>query len=249
MTFLIASAALGNDGAPPSPEHPWAPPKLDEYERELARGDFRSTRNAIEMEIGPEKIYDLPELIDIAERSNPNTRTAWERAREAASAVGLSRSAYFPYLVASAGAGYERAFLAFPTLTQGPGPTGVTVAGGGTLALDAAEEHAALGVKWLLFDFGGRKAAMTMANENLMKANVGFNAVHQEIVFTVTQRFYEFNTARQKVGVAESSLSAAETVAKSARAQFDHGLGTNHKRPGHERRHLVMRKLHPSPWI
>jgi len=29
----------------------------------------------------------LPELIDIAERSNPETRVAWEQARQAAKAI------------------------------------------------------------------------------------------------------------------------------------------------------------------
>ncbi|HXI50141.1 MAG TPA: TolC family protein, partial [Candidatus Saccharimonadales bacterium] len=162
----------------------------------------------------------------IAERSNPQTKIAWERARQAAAAVGLSRSAYFPYLVASAGAGYERAFIPFPSLQQGPGPTDVRITGGGTLTTEAAAENATLGLKWLLFDFGERKAASMMARENLMMANVGFNAVHQQIVFGVTRRFYELNTARQKVGVGESSLRAANTVAQSAQARLDHGLGT-----------------------
>ncbi len=57
-------------------------------------------------------------------------------------------------------------------------------------------------------------------------ANVGFNAVHQQIVFTVTRRFYELNTTRQKVAVAESSLRAADTVAQAARARLDNGLAT-----------------------
>jgi len=81
-------------------------------------------------------------------------------------------------------------------------------------------------VKWLLFDFGERKAVATMAKEGLMAANVGFNAVHQQIVFTVTRRFYELNTTRQKVAVAESSLRAADTVAQAARARLDNGLAT-----------------------
>ncbi len=226
MNFLITPATFGSDLAPPSAEKPWSPPGLNAYERELAHGDFSNEKNAKQIEIVPDKIYELPELIDIAERSNPVTRIAWERARQAASAVGLSQSAYFPYLVASAGAGYERAFLPFPTLKQGPGPTDVTITGGGTLTTEAAAERATLGLKWLLFDFGERKAVVTMAKENLMMANVGFNATHQEIVFTVTRRFYELNTARQKVQVAESSVSAAHTVAQSAQARFDHGLGT-----------------------
>src|SRR6266850_6126801 len=223
---LADSAARGEDGVAPLPDKPWLPPQLDEYETELARARFHDKRKAPEVDVDGDKVYDLPELIDIAERTNPQTRIAWERARQAAAAVGLSQSAYFPYLVASAGAGYEHAFVPFPTLKQGPGASDVSVIGGGTLATDAVGERAALGVKWLLFDFGERKAATTMAKEGLMMANVGFNAVHQQIVFTVTRRFYELNTTRQKVAVAESSLRAADTVAQAARARLDNGLAT-----------------------
>jgi len=218
------SSALAEDRVPPSADKPWYPSHLRQYEGDLAHGNFEEKRSAVE--IDPAKVYDLPELIDIAERTNPQTRIAWERARQAAAAVGLSQSAYFPYLVASAGAGYERAFLPFPTLKQGPGPAEVSITGGGTLVTEAVGEKAALGVKWLLLDFGERKAASTMAKEELMAANVGFNAVHQHIVFTVTHRFYELNIARQKVQVGESAVSAAATVAESAQARLDRGLAT-----------------------
>ena len=211
---------------PPGPDKPWYPPELHQYETNLAHGDFGEKRGIASVEIDSQKVYDLPELIDIAERAHPQTRIAWERARQAAAAVGLAQSTYFPYLVASAGAGYEHAFLPFPTLKQGPGPTDVSIAGGGTLTTDAALERAAVDMKWLLFDFGERKAIATIAKEELMAANVGFNAVHQQIVFEVTRRFYEFNTAREKVAVAESSVSAADTVARAARARLDNGLGT-----------------------
>src|SRR5262245_47695049 len=205
---VAAFAAMASDLAPPSPDKPWRPTLLNEYERDLARVELDDKRKAAPVEIDSEKIYVLPELIDIAERTNPETRIAWERARQAANAVGLAQSAYFPYLVASAGAGYERAFIPFPELKQGPGPSDVSVIGGGTLVTEAVGEHAGLGVKWLLFDFGERKAVTTMAKEKLMMANVGFNAVHQKIVFGVTRRFYELNTARQKLAVAESALGA-----------------------------------------
>jgi len=63
------------------------------------------------------RIYTLPELIDLAQRNNPeNARGLGARARLAAAGVGLSESLYYPYLAASAGAGYERAFIPFPTL-------------------------------------------------------------------------------------------------------------------------------------
>jgi len=224
MNWAAISAASDSGRVPPSPDKPWFPAPLSDYESELAHDHFRSNRNPTAVEIDANKVYDLPELIDIGERSNPQTRIAWEHARQAAAAVGLSQSAYFPFLAASAGAGYERAFIPFPTLQVGPGATDVSITGGGNLTTEAVGERAALGVKWLVCDFGERKAELAMAKEGLMAANVGFNAVHQQIVFAVTQHFYDFNTARQKVAVAESAVKAADTVARSARARFDHGL-------------------------
>jgi outer membrane protein len=176
--------------------------------------------------IEADKVYDLPELIDIAEHNNPQTEAAWERARQAAQAVGLTEASYYPYLVASAAAGYERAFLPFPTLKVGPNLSSVSIVGGGTLTADAAAEGVALNLKWLLFDFGERKATKMAAQERLMMANVGFNAVHQLIVFDVTRRFYALDAVRQKVAVAESSLSAAKTVAEAASARLTNGLAT-----------------------
>ena len=131
-------------------------------------------RNTAKVAINPKKVYDLPELIDLAERNNPDTQVAWESARKAAAAVGLSENAYYTYLMASAGAGYERAFIPFPTpavdqrliaqqveqaasqgslrksQAQSPKVPNVSVVGGGTLATDAVTSQAALGVKSLL---------------------------------------------------------------------------------------------------
>ena len=207
---------------PPSPSSPWSPPGLKSYEKDLA--NRRPSEGAAK--IDPDKVYDLPALIDIAERTNPETRIAWESARQAASAVGLSESAYFPSLAASAGAGYARAFIPFPVLQQGPGPKEVSIVGGGSLPFDLESANVALDMKWLLFDFGERKASKTVAEERLMAANVGFNAVHQQIVFAVARRYYEFNSSRQKVEAAESSQKAAQTVSESVRARLEHGLAT-----------------------
>jgi len=193
------------------------------YEKDLAALRSRDEEVA---KIDPGKVYDLPELIDIAERTNPETRVAWERARQAAAALGLSESAYYPYLAASAFAGYEKAFIPFPTLQQGPGPSDVSVIGGGTLGFELKSARVALDMKWLLLDFGERSAMKTVAEEGLTAANVGFNAVHQQVVFAVSRRYYEFNSARQRVEAAEISQSAANTVADSARLRLEHGLAT-----------------------
>src|SRR3974390_1000503 len=128
LTFFAYCTIAASNLSPPSPVKAWYPPGLNKYEAELASGPVESEGRQVTVD--PDKVYDLPALIDIAERSNPQTRIAWERARQAAEAVGLSQSAYFPYLAASAGAGYESAFMPFPTFQQGPGPLQVTIEGG-----------------------------------------------------------------------------------------------------------------------
>jgi outer membrane protein len=229
--FYAAAAFGGRGGSPPSPDQPWFPPGLDKYETELAHGN-QARRNE-PIEIDPGKVYGLAELIDIAERSNPDTRVAWERARQAAAAVGLSESAYYPLLVASAAAGYDRAFIPFPTLAvnqkkllTNPSLNDVMITGGGSLVTEAKVTRGELNAKWLLLDFGERSAVVAAAKEGLMMANVGFNATHQKIVFQVTDRFYQLGTARQKVLVARSSLEAAQTVEQAVQARVDNGLAT-----------------------
>jgi outer membrane protein len=209
--FLICLSARGEQVVPPSPERPWSPPGLDKYEQELAHNDFSNQESTAQAEIDPVKVYDLPELIDIAERSHPQTRVAWESARQAAGALGLAKSAYYPYLAASAAAGFQ----------HGAGELLTEVVSG-----NEATEDATLNVEWLLFDFGQRKAATAEAREKLMMANVSFNATHQQIVFNVIQQFYNYNVAQQKVTESESSLRAADTVGQAAQARYDNGLAT-----------------------
>jgi len=230
--FAGIAPVLGRGSSPPSSDKAWAPPKLSDYEDQLAGQRFRESEAGSRVSINPRKTYNLAELIDIAERNNPETRVAWERARQAAAAVGLSQSAYYPYIIASAAAGYDRAFIPFPTLSVDPGfladpsLSKVKVAGGGSLVTEAKVTRGELSAKWLLIDFGERGAVVAAAKERLMMANVGFNGTHQKIVFQVTDRFYKLGTARQKVLVGKSALEAAQTVEQAVQARVDGGLAT-----------------------
>jgi outer membrane protein TolC len=100
----------------------------------------------------------------------------------------------------------------------------VSITGGGTLILDSVASNATLSVKWLLMDFGQRGDLVDSAKQQLMMANVGFNATHQKIVFEVTRDFYELGNARQQVAVATSALRAAQTVEQAVKARLDNGL-------------------------
>ena len=227
--LLAITVANARNDPPPSSDRTWSPPNLPNYERELAEYRFNEAQGSSHVSINPRKIYGLAELIDIAERNNPDTRVAWERARQAAAAVGLSESAYYPFLVASAAAGYDRAFIPFPTLAVDPthpSLSNVRITGGGSLVTEARVYRGELNAKWLLLDFGERNAVVATAREQLMMANVGFNGTHQKIVFQVTERFYQLGTARQKVLVSQSALEAAQTVEQAVQARIDNGLAT-----------------------
>jgi outer membrane protein len=229
--FIAIAAARARNDVPPASDRSWAPPGLSKYEAELATNRFNRTES-VHVSINPRKVYNLADLIDIAERTNPETRVAWERARQAAAAVGLSESAYYPYLAASAAAGYDRAFIPFPTLAvnqkflTNPSLNNVKITGGGSLTTEAQIYRGELSGKWLLLDFGERSDVVAAAKERLMIANVGFNGTHQKIVFEVTDRFYQLGNARQKVLVSQSALETAQTVEKAVQARIDNGLAT-----------------------
>src|SRR5438874_3876732 len=231
--FATSGVALARDDPPPSSVRPWAPPALPRYEGDLRQYQPTEAERRYLPAIDPRKTYNLADLIDVAQRSNPETRVAWERARMAAAAVGLTESAYYPYIVAAAAGGYDRAFVPFPQLranlqkapTNGNLPN-VDIVGGGTLLTTALSARAELNAKWLLIDFGERSATRGAAREKLMMANVGFNGTHQKIVFDVTDRFYQLGTARQKVMVTQSALDAARTIEQAAQTRFDNGLAT-----------------------
>jgi outer membrane protein TolC len=161
--------------------------------------------------------YDLAGLIDLAQRSNPQTREAWERARQAALAVGLVESAYVPQLSAEALAGYQRTPLPIPP----------SVFPQGFFTAETRELVPSLAVKWLLFDFGRRQAAERSARENSFVANVAFTGQHQKLIFAVSRSFYALSAARGRLRAAERGLKTAELDRDAVQGRRSHGLATS----------------------
>jgi outer membrane protein len=198
---------LGRQVAP-TPSAPWRAPDL--------RGYTSLLKTAEPSPIDPQKRYDLVELIDIAERVNPETRVAWEAARQAAIAVGLVESEYFPVLTLSALGGYQSE--AFPAPKD--------VAPSGFFRFTVNQVFPTLNLRWLLLDFGRRGNAWDAAKERLLAANLGFNRKHQEIIFNVQRAFLGLTSLRGKIAVAQSAVDSARAVRESAEAQLRNGLAT-----------------------
>jgi len=192
----------------PKPTEFWHAPDLSRYADRL--------KSAEKSPIDPEKRYSLVELIDLAERMNPETRVAWEAARQAAIKVGLVESEYFPLLTLSALGGYQTE--AFPAPK--------TLAPSGFFRADLEQIFPTLNLHWLLLDFGRRGSSWDAAKEGLLASNLSFNRKHQEIIFRVQRAFFELTSLIAKIAVAQSSVESARAVRESAEAQLRHGLAT-----------------------
>ncbi len=203
----LLSAPLAVAQAPPSADHPWPIPE-SASRRAAALGD---TARPV-----PHKQYDLAALVDLAERTNPNTRAAWEVAREAAAGIGLAESAYLPQLSLQAIGGYQHTPL--------PAPKNLVPAG--YFVSDTREVIPTLALKWLLFDFGRRGAQLEAARADSFVANVAFTGAHQKLVFAVSQAYFDLGAARGRLHAAQKALSTAITTQDAATAKQSNGLAT-----------------------
>ena len=61
----------------------------------------------------PSKTYTLPELVNLAEQNNPDTRVAWENAKARAADLGISKSTLYPTMAAVVLAQTDRYNLLF----------------------------------------------------------------------------------------------------------------------------------------
>src|SRR5499433_2699176 len=192
----------------PIPSTYWQAPALHDYTRVL-----KSTEAPL---IDANKRYELPELIDLAQRANPETRVAWEAARRAALAVGLVESEYYPLLAISALGGYKSVGVPLPK----------SLVSDGFFRFDLAQVVPTLNLRWLLLDFGRRNSTRDAAKERLLAANLGFNRKHQQIVFAVQRAFYGLTSLRARIAVAQSSLDAARSVQEATEGRLQNGLAT-----------------------
>jgi outer membrane protein len=204
---LTVLSSVAHTQAPPRPESPWPIP--------AGAGDRALAESAVRPPVARQH-YDLPALIDLAERSNPDTRAAWEAARAAAAAVGLVESSYLPQLSLQAIGGFQRTPLPAPKDLV---PEGYFIS-------NTREVIPALAIKWLLFDFGQRDAKREAARADSFVTNVAFTGTHQKLIFSVSQAYYELGAAHGRLRAAQAALRTAlisQDAATNRRAQ---GLAT-----------------------
>lgn len=168
-------------------------------------------------DIDPHRRYRLAELIDIAQRNNPATRVAWQRAREAALAVGMVEATFLPVITANVIGGRQTVSTPLPvpigsqryfeTTTDGVSPS--------------------IALQWLLFDFGRRAALAEAARHGATAANVLFNAEHQKLIFDVTRAYYIHGAAMARARIAGEALRNSTAIRSAVEARQARGLATS----------------------
>jgi outer membrane protein len=223
--------------SPPSADRPYADPRiptLASTEKTLSR----------EVELPPAgEALSLTRLIALAQNNNRSTHLAWQQARAAAAATGLSAAEYYPLLVvlASYGGGYmdfqtsgrNNLGGALAAANPVPGTNALVNEATGTgMVLEAGLGDtytnflSGSGLRWLLFDFGGRDHRHRAAVSDQLAANLRFNNAHQKLTFSITELYFALQSALRQQEAARVSARAARDVLAAAQARFDRGLLT-----------------------
>lgn len=151
----------------------------------------------------------LDQVIDLALRNNPVTRTAWYQARAAAANVGAQRSEYFPTLELDGNVTRQK----------------VTTNGGQLTFLQTTYGPSA-NLTWLLLDLGGRAADVAEARNALYTANWTHDAVIQDLVLQVETAYYGYQNAKAQTTAAEASLKQARESLAAAEERHRVGVAT-----------------------
>ena len=204
MTLSLTSLTWSQT-APPAPNTPWRPAQEGPVEKEAR------LLPPPEFTVDQSTNYTLAELIDVAEAHNPETRLAWERARDRADALGVARSELFPTLaaVALSQTSRQQSYLNTRYYRQ-------------TLqSFDTAFD-----LNYKILDFGGRAGRIDAAKAELLAANFNFNDTHRQLIYQVESGYYQLLNAVGQEAAARATLANAQAVLQSAEASLKNGLAT-----------------------
>ena len=232
MTGCAGQASKGGFSQQPSPSTEPFQQDLSRHARPAVTNDTRATLPLTKLSSGqihptpppphpapspglvgelhvPPGGFTLPELVDLALTYNPSTRRAWASIRAAEATVGMARGEYWPALELAAGIDRTDGYLPlFPS--------------------EVTENYfqSSIGLTYLLFDFGGRRARVDATRIALQAAGREYSQNIQDVVLRVAASYYRLIGAQADLKASEDTLDEANTNLASARALLEAGLGT-----------------------
>ena len=195
--MLFACAPAFAQKAPAAPDHPWDVTTTTRQMQIPPRPTPSVTLDAT-------KVYTLPELVDVAEHNNPDTRVSWENAKARAADLGISKSTLYPTLAAVVLADTARNGIFF-------GPYFVR---------QTVESYApTFVVDYAIFDLQ-RSQEIAISRNKLLVANFQFNDTHRKIIFQVMDAYYRLLDTKGQQEAAEANLKNAQTVRRRPKRAY-----------------------------
>ena len=194
-----------DDGVSPAPERPWQP-----VSEARLPAPTPPPAPAIPSEyLQPGTTLSLSQILDLALRNNPLTRTAWFFARSASADLGSRRSEYFPTIELDGSITRQKQ----------------AALGGRSIFLQTTYGPS-VSLTWLLFDSGGRGADVEEARRVLFAADYAHNAAIQNVALQVEQSYYLYLTSKALQVAQEASLKAARESLNAAQDRHNAGVAT-----------------------
>ncbi len=163
---------------------------------------------------GTNAIYTLPQLIDMGERNNPQTRTAWERTKQAADQTIIARSPLFPTVSLTAVALRGDLLFGLPP----------NISSEGVVKINSTIVTPAVKLTWTAIDFGANLATYRAAKETQAATGEEATATEQQVALTISQDYYSLISAKEAQRSAQASYAAAKAQEASTDLAYAQGL-------------------------
>jgi outer membrane protein TolC len=206
MAILAACATMNTitKKTADSPSHSWTPLPREEKPPAPLPSPFIPA----ELQVSG-RSWTLSDIVDVGLANNPQTRAAWNAARAASAAVGISLGAYLPQIDASLMGTKQKAVFA-----------------GGKFIIDQTTLTPTASLNLLLFDFGGREANVQSARRALEAANWTQNAVYQNVILDIESAYYQYLSAKALLEAQEINLKGAQANYDAANDRHRAGVAT-----------------------
>ncbi len=165
---------------------------------------------------GNSGVYSLPQLIDIGERNNPQTRVAWEQAKQAAEAVGIAKADMFPTLAFDTLALNGNLLFGLPS----------NISSQGVIKVDSTIVQPSISLAWTVFDFGGNRATYDHAKYLALASKMALNQTNQKVALQIYSSDYKLLTAKGQFLAAKAADQASRDVEDSVKVRFANGLAS-----------------------
>lgn len=197
--------------SPRTVDRSWVPPVDRRQEYVVPPDAMAPSAMPSQAPAGANKLYELPELIDLALRHNPATQQAWASARAAAAAFGSARAPYYPMASFQGDSGYTK-FQFQDEFNE--------------IIIKQWEYNPMVQLTYILLDFGRRSAVADGARQQLAAANFMFNRKIQEVVFSTQRAFYALSASKAAVEAARKNVELTRTDVDAVSQRLDLGLAT-----------------------